>query len=269
MRRDQEGEWRQDGDWYVLEARTRKSFGRFKVDASSGLFQGLQGLVTTHRWDRFTCFVDAPGAHSEVRYEPDERGWKLVTVKVRFDPLGSLFNWMTFSWVRNKILSDIKHTTLYICGTSTSEDKNVFIVHGHSLAHRQELANLLEDWGLHPIVLDQEDDLGLTVIEKFEYYAKNCCFAFILMTPDDLTAPATAGDRSAPAQSQWRARQNVILELGYFMANLGRERVVILCRKELEIPSDIHGIVAIRFEESLQEVRDAIRRRLRGALLVE
>jgi predicted nucleotide-binding protein len=263
MRSDKEGEWRQEGDFYVLEARTRKSFGRFKVDASNGLFQGLSGLVTTHRWDRYTCFIDAPGASAEVRYEPDDRGWKLVSVRVRIGFFGNLLSQMTLSWVKEKILSDIKHTTLHICGTSSSEDRNVFIVHGHSLAHRQELANLLEDSGLHPIILDQEDDLGLTVIEKFEHYAKDCCFAFVLMTPDDLT------NGSGQSQSQWRARQNVILELGWFMAHLGRERVVILHRKDLEIPSDIHGVVYIRFEDSIQEVRDAIRRRLRGALLIQ
>jgi len=261
--------WVQEGDRYVLKERTRKSFGRFRVDASQSLFQALQGLITTHTWDHYVCTVEAPGATAEVVYEPDERGWNLVTVRVHIRWMADLFNWMTFGWTKNKILSDIEHTTALICASASSDNKNVFIVHGHSHAHRQELATQLEALGLQPIILDQEDDLGLTVIEKFEHYARDCSFAFVLMTPDDLTAPPTGTKTSTPAPSIWRARQNVILELGWFMAHLGRERVVILHRKELEIPSDIHGVVSIRFEDSLLEVQDVIRRRLRGALLIK
>ena len=68
---------------------------------------------------------------------------------------------------------------------------------------------------------------------------------------------------------QWRARQNVILELGWFMARLGRERAPLLCGKDLEIPSDLLGMVVIRFQNSLLEAREAIERRLRGALLIQ
>jgi predicted nucleotide-binding protein len=39
-----------------------------------------------------------------------------------------------------------------------------------------------------------------------------------------------------------RARQNVILELGYFMGKLGRERVVALLKGDLEHPSDYDGV---------------------------
>ena len=43
-----------------------------------------------------------------------------------------------------------------------------------------------------------------------------------------------------------RARQNVLLELGYFIGLLGRERVCALKRGNIELPSDIGGTV---FEE--------------------
>jgi len=79
------------------------------------------------------------------------------------------------------------------------------------------------------------------------------------MTPDD-----RASTEQRPA-SQWRARQNVIMELGWFIGYLGRDRVVILSQGELEIPSDIHGVVDIRFEETIHEVTEKIRQRLKGA----
>ncbi|MNO68934.1 putative nucleotide-binding protein containing TIR-like domain protein [compost metagenome] len=40
-----------------------------------------------------------------------------------------------------------------------------------------------------------------------------------------------------------RARQNVLLELGYFIGRLGRGRVCALKRGSVEIPSDYAGVV--------------------------
>jgi hypothetical protein len=103
----------------------------------------------------------------------------------------------------------------------------------------------------------------MTIIEKFEYYARSCSFAFILMTPDDRTIGITG------AESLWRARQNVIMELGWFMAHLGRERVVILSNGRLEIPSDILGIVYVEFNNSVLEAVDRIHLALQRVELLE
>ncbi|MEL7433910.1 MAG: TIR domain-containing protein, partial [Chloroflexota bacterium] len=42
-----------------------------------------------------------------------------------------------------------------------------------------------------------------------------------------------------------RARQNVILELGFFIGRLGRERVFVLHKRDdnFELPSDIFGVL--------------------------
>ena len=45
------------------------------------------------------------------------------------------------------------------------------------------------------------------------------------------------------------ARQNVILELGYFLAKLGRSRVCALYEKGVEIPSDYQGVLFIEIDE--------------------
>jgi hypothetical protein len=78
------------------------------------------------------------------------------------------------------------------------------------------------------------------------------------MTPDDRAVTHTDTD------SRWRARQNVIMELGWFMARLGRDRVVILYSGELELPSDILGVVFLEFKEKIGEVADRIYQRLKG-----
>jgi len=64
-----------------------------------------------------------------------------------------------------------------------------------------------------------------------------------------------------------RARQNVILEFGYFMGLLGRSRVCCLYMSNVELPSDMHGIAYIPFEYSLstRTVRKRIVRELKAA----
>ena len=61
--------------------------------------------------------------------------------------------------------------------------------------------------------------------------------------PADDVGRAKAGTVAEP---QPRARQNVIMEMRYFMAKLGRGRVCALLQDGVEIPSNISGIVTIR-----------------------
>jgi predicted nucleotide-binding protein len=62
-------------------------------------------------------------------------------------------------------------------------------------------------------------------------------FAVILLTPDDVGSSIKADTPSA------RARQNVIFELGYFTGKLGRGRVCLLRKGDVEIPSDLFGVI--------------------------
>jgi|GEM_PF-1863044 len=241
--------WELQGEDYILRERTRKPFERFKVDASRGLREGLQGFVTTHEWKGTTCEVHSPGVASSITFDHGE-----VVCKVRIN--------FPASFLKGKILSDVEATTLDVCGALSSGNKQIFIVHGHSPEKRLELKDFLTSLGLEPVILDEQDDRGLTIIEKFEYYATACSFAFILMTPDDLTA------MTKETGSRQRARQNVIMELGWFMAYLGRERVVILYKDVLEIPSDIHGVVYLEFKNSIYEISERIRQRLKGVGLI-
>jgi len=113
----------------------------------------------------------------------------------------------------------------------------VFIVHGHDDAALQGLARFLEKLGLDAIILMEQPDQGRTIIEKFEDSAADVGFAVVLLTPDDLGGLASAEDQRA------RARQNVIFELGYFAGQLGRGRVCLLRKGDVEIPSDLFGVI--------------------------
>jgi len=111
----------------------------------------------------------------------------------------------------------------------------VFIVHGHDGEARESVARFLERLGLQAIILHEQANRGKTVIEKVESNS-DVGFAVVLLTPDD--EGCTKGGQPEP-----RARQNVLLELGYFIGRLGRERVCALKRGHVEIPSDFAGVV--------------------------
>lgn len=113
--------------------------------------------------------------------------------------------------------------------------KKVFIVHGHDEAGRESVARFLERMGLEAIILHEQANQGRTVIEKVVAHS-DVGFAVVLLTPDD--EGCIKGGTPEP-----RARQNVLLELGYFIGRLGRERVCALKSGELEIPSDFAGVV--------------------------
>lgn len=116
--------------------------------------------------------------------------------------------------------------------------KKVFIVHGHDDEMKLAVARLLERLDFEPIILSEQTDQGRTIIEKFEEES-NVGFAVVLMSDeDDIGAEAGSSDYKP------RARQNVILELGYFIGKLGRKNHVCVLKKgNVEVPSDILGIV--------------------------
>ena len=136
--------------------------------------------------------------------------------------------------------------------------KEVFIVHGRDEGAREKVARFLERLGIEPVVLHEQPNEGRTIIEKFEDYA-HVGFAVVLLTPDDIGKL-----RDDQGDFKPRARQNVILELGYFMAALGRERVCALVKEEVERPSDYDGVLYIPLDDSggwemrlIQELKSA------------
>lgn len=103
---------------------------------------------------------------------------------------------------------------------------------------------VLRRFGLRPIILDQQASSSLTVIEKLERYGSEAAFAVAILTPDDegrKKAPSGASEERV----QPRARQNVIFELGWFFAKLGRDCVVGLLQESVEDPSDLQGVLFI------------------------
>ena len=124
------------------------------------------------------------------------------------------------------------------------EMNSVFVVHGHDDGALHAVARFLEKLGVEPVILREQINKGMTIIEKFEDFANRAGFAVILMTPDDYGYP-----KSQENLRRLRPRQNVLLELGFFAARLGREKSLVLTKGDLELPSDILGLVYEKLDD--------------------
>lgn len=126
----------------------------------------------------------------------------------------------------------------------------VFVVYGHDTSARTDLEAMLRRWRLEPLILDQLPNEGQTIIEKLEKAVDEAKFAIVLATPDDEGHRANHEDEKA-----FRARQNVVLELGMMLALLGRKNVAVLMKQQdtMEKPSDIQGLLYIPFKDNLQK----------------
>ncbi len=126
---------------------------------------------------------------------------------------------------------------------------DVFIVHGRRRDSADVVARFVEKLDLNAIILDEQANEGRTVLEKLEHNASSVAFAVVLLQPDDWARGAD--DDDWPSQPN-RARQNVILELGFFVGLIGRRRVAALVAPGVEQPSDIHGLAYVPFDDSWQ-----------------
>ncbi len=158
----------------------------------------------------------------------------------------------------NKALDNDTGDRIAIDANKNRPRKKVFVVYGRDEEAKRDIELLLFKLKLEPVFLDQCPRKGRTLIELLENYLPSADFVCVLLTPDDKGGLAIE-DESAYSP---RARQNTILELGWAIGNLGRERVAIL-RKEtvdgpFEDPSDLRGLVYFPFKKSVLEVAHAL-----------
>lgn len=151
--------------------------------------------------------------------------------------------------VINKIelfLEEISLTENEKTTTNDIIEKNsndIFIVHGWDNEMKESVARIISKLGLNPIILHEKVDRGRTIIEKFENHAQDSGFAIALLSPDDICI--------CDGSETYRARQNVIFELGYFIGLLGRKRTIALIKSKssIEVMSDYHGVIYKEFDD--------------------
>ncbi|WP_346344210.1 nucleotide-binding protein [Gluconobacter kondonii] len=127
---------------------------------------------------------------------------------------------------------------------STATDMNkIFVVHGRDNGTKETVARFLEQQGLQPVILHEQPSRGMTIPEKL-IANSNVGFAVVLLTPDDV------GRAKTDTEEKPRARQNVMLELGYFVGRLGRDKVCALLKDTIELPSDYFGVVYVPWDDA-------------------
>ena len=153
--------------------------------------------------------------------------------------LNSMIKEIDNYWADNQ---DENNQSNVMSGKSIDSDR-VFVVHGRDEGAKHSIARFVEQLGLEPVILEEQPSRGRTVISKFQEESENIGFAIILLTPDDEGRQQGTNQELRP-----RARQNVVFELGYFFAALGQGRVCAMLKDEVEMPSDVHGVVYIHMD---------------------
>jgi predicted nucleotide-binding protein len=202
-----------------------------------------------------------------------------------------------FPEIKSKIIDFIESKKQVIQKSTQKLSNKIFIVHGRAPRAIKELKAILKEMELEPIVLHEKASGSRTIIEKLEKHS-DVGFAFVLLTPDDAgycqferrvlsddyavkIRPTLKRLRSLSEKEhettvselmkvfvkilRGRARQNVVLEFGYFIGRLGRDRVCCLHKGDVELPSDMKGIVYIHFDKTLDECRNRIVEELKEA----
>jgi len=136
----------------------------------------------------------------------------------------------------------------------------VFLVHGHDNELLEQVRNLIHiRFGLPaPIILREQASFGKVLIEKIEQEALNIDLVIVLLTPDDKVISEADGRIVS------RARQNVIFELGFFMGMMGRGQgsIIVMHKGNVELPSDVHGLLTLDVSRGLDAVEAELRREL-------
>ncbi len=138
-----------------------------------------------------------------------------------------------------------------------AKSDGIFISHGHNELLRLKLKEFIQDrFQKTAIVLSDQPSTGLTIVEKLEQASTCCACAIILMTKDDETRDGGV-----------RARQNVIHEIGFFQGKYGRQNVILLAERGVEVFSNISGIVRIEFSsEHFESAFEPLRIELEAVL---
>jgi len=139
--------------------------------------------------------------------------------------------------------------------------RKVFVIHGHNQTILEEVKTFLAELSLEVVVLREQPAQGRTIIENLLFHS-DVFYAVALLTDDDV------GRSKTDARLLPRARQNVILELGLFLGQLGRHRVSALVETGVEIPSDLQGVIYISLhadQKNDEEWKEKLEAEIRSA----
>lgn len=155
---------------------------------------------------------------------------------------------------------------------SLDDFPRVLIIHGR-MKDRIELKRILNEDHLgikffsEPIVMKEHAMEAESISDLYEKLATDSDCAIALITPEDVGCEAVDKEgnhlKAVDAMKlSLRARQNIWIELGWFWGKLGRDRLMLLSRGEIEYPSDVSSFVRHDYKDSpierINEIREFI-----------
>jgi predicted nucleotide-binding protein len=158
-------------------------------------------------------------------------------------------------------------------GKSDEPPASIFVVHGHDLDMLDAVAAELAKLNIEPVILNRVRTSDDHLFAKFRAVANKARHAFVLIGGDDVGASLTEFFHPAGGTPslQFRARQNVVLELGFFCGRLSEENVFVFQKSppptekmlpRFELPSDLSGKI---YEDFSGDWKDVLRQRLSDA----
>ena len=148
--------------------------------------------------------------------------------------------------------------------------RRIFLVSGRNRKAHNALVLWLKEFHLDVVVLESHSSQGsATTGEALETALSSCGTAIVLATADDQGKGAVDEDGrplspGKQEKTQPRSRQNVVLELGLVWGHLGRERIILLIDRSLEVGTDTAGFMTIRFDGDVRSAFENLRKRLQA-----
>ena len=269
-------------DWTQFEIVEGGYWQDLKIDCIRGEDRLIQDIVVTDNtiylekesYDvspvtlQVKCFLNIDKAYkqSKIKYRilKGEIQSTIVTITVYRKKLMPLLNNKSTIWDEDNQETFDCPAKEYICDLRQGK---VFIIHGRDDYQVLRLKDFLNKHKVRTITLSDLKDEGKTISQKLYDELSNITHAFAILTPDDVGClkkdlTAITGEKISRSKEtidrilqvlQGRARQNVLLELGLFIGVLGKENICYLKQKDVELPSNLDGVLYKEFKENVDE----------------
>ena len=139
----------------------------------------------------------------------------------------------------------------------------ILLIHGRSNDWLLVKDFVEKQLSIETIVMKEVFSQGRSLPEKFEQLAFPVRGAIVIATPDDLGKAAIDSNgvliEKNNIELSSRARQNIWLEYGWIWGALGRDRILLITKRDVEVPSDLKGIEFYNYRNNPNEIFESIR----------
>ncbi len=193
--------------------------------------------------------------YPEVRkYCPEAKIFVVSNLDIKTSK--SIFNGADVEYFCKKHTTEIdiaRHIKNFFDTDKSRIFNNVFVVYGHNVQMKNSVNNYILKLGLRSVDLFENSSGGIqSIFDALIDCANAIECAIVLLSADDVAIDEENNQR------YYRARQNVIFEMGFFAGVLGKNKVIVLYEKHehFEFPSDINGVYYIEYNKGSKWKRE-------------